>query len=209
MMYLVMAVCGVAFVYTLSLPSLAEMGQLMATYGVIPAQATGHAVRMPAAIPVRLIASLFLHGGWGHLAGNMLFLWIFADNVEDAMGHGPFIVFYLICGVVANLVHILANPQSAEPTIGASGAIAGILGAYLVLYPRARVQMVVWLLILFLRFVWVPAVFFLPAWILMQLVSGLASLGVPQAGGVAWWAHIGGFASGIALVRVFAKAAAG
>ena len=205
-MYLVMAACALAFFYTLSLPSLADVERLMTMYGVIPAQVTGHTTPAPAAFPVRLVASLFLHGGWMHLLGNMLFFWIFADNVEDAMGHGPFLAFYLVCGAIANIVHIAANPLSAEPTIGASGAIAGVLGAYLVLYPRARVQLMVWLLFVFVRFVWVPAVFFLPVWVFLQLFSGLATLGIPSAGGVAWWAHVGGFASGMALVRVFARA---
>ena len=202
-MYLVMGACAAAFYYTLALPSLAEVTRLFTTFGVIPAQITGYAVPTPAAFPVRLGASLFLHGGWTHLLGNMLFLWIFADNVEDAMGHGPFVVFYLICGVIANIVHVLANPLSTDPAIGASGAIAGVLGAYLLLYPGARVQVLVWLLFVFVRFVWVPAVLFLPVWVFLQLSSGLATLGVPSAGGVAWWAHVGGFASGMALVRVF------
>ena len=203
-MYLLMGACAAAFYYTLALPSPAEGHRLFTTYGVIPAQVTGYAVPTPAAFPVRLGASLILHGGWTHLLGNMLFLWIFADNVEAAMGHGPFLVFYLVCGVIANIVHILANPLSTEPTIGASGAIAGVLGAYLLLYPGARVQVLVWLVFVFVRFVWVPAVLFLPVWVLLQLFSGLAALGGPSAGGVAWWAHVGGFASGVALVRVFA-----
>ncbi|HTD46252.1 MAG TPA: rhomboid family intramembrane serine protease [bacterium] len=203
-MYLVMGACAAAFYYTLALPSLVEVKRLFTTFGVIPAQVTGVAVPTPAAFPVRLGASLFLHGGWTHLLGNMLFLWIFADNVEDAMGHGPFLVFYLLCGVIANIVHVLANPLSTEPAIGASGAIAGVLGAYLLLYPGARVQVLVWLLFVFVRFVWVPAVLFLPVWVFLQLSSGLATLGVPSAGGVAWWAHVGGFASGMALVRIFA-----
>jgi len=203
---LLIAACTAVFLHTLSLPSPAAMEGLMRAYGVVPAQVTGHA-RVPRGdVPVtaRLVTNLFLHGGWVHLIGNMLFLWIFADNVEDAMGHGPFVVFYLICGVVANLAHIFANPLSREPTIGASGAIAGVLGAYLVLYPRARVLCLVPLWI-FLQFVWVPAVLFLPIWIVIQLVSGLASLGVETAGGVAWWAHIGGFFAGVVLVRLFAR----
>ncbi len=204
-MYLVMAACGLAFYYWLSLPSLGAMERLITAYGVIPSQFAGHAARSPAALPVRLVSSLFLHGGWAHLAGNMLFLWIFADNVEDAMGHGPFAAFYLICGVIANVVHVLANPLSGEPTIGASGAIAGVLGAYLVLYPQARVQLLIWWLIL-VRFVWVPAVLFLPVWVLIQFISGLESLSVPASGGVAWWAHVGGFVSGMALARLFAPA---
>jgi membrane associated rhomboid family serine protease len=202
MMYLVMAACGAALYYTLALPS---MERLITAYSVIPAQFTGHAAPSPAALPVRLVTSLFLHGGVLHLAGNMLFLWIFGDNVEDAMGHGSFVAFYLLSGVVANLVHILANPLSAEPTIGASGAIAGVLGAYLILYPRARVLLLVWWLIL-IRFVWVPAVVFLPVWVLLQFVLGLESRAVPQSGGVAWWAHVGGFVSGMVLARFFVPA---
>lgn len=201
--YAVIVVCVLVFVHTLSL-SLPASERLVASYGVIPAQFTGHAViRGPSSL-TRLETSLFLHGGWLHLLGNMLFLWIFGDNVEDAMGHGPFLLFYLVCGVVANLTHIVANPLSREPTIGASGAIAGVLGAYLVLYPRARVLCLIPLGI-FLQFVWVPAVLFLPAWIGLQLISGLASLGADQAGGVAWWAHIGGFFSGVILVHIFVR----
>ena len=205
MMYFVMAACGAAFYYTFTLPSMAEMERMITAYSVIPAQFTGHAAATPAALPVRLVTSLFLHGGWLHLGGNMLFLWIFGDNVEDALGHGAFVAFYLVSGVLANLVHILANPLSTEPTIGASGAIAGVLGAYLVLYPRARVLLLVWWLI-FVRFIWVPAVIFLPLWVALQFVFGLESRAVPHSGGVAWWAHVGGFASGMALARVFAPA---
>jgi membrane associated rhomboid family serine protease len=207
LVYCLVAACAVAFFHTLTLPSPDDAQRLILTYGVIPAQFTGHAPPAPAALPVRLLTSLFLHAGWLHIGGNMLFLWIFGDNVEDAMGHGPFLVFYLVCGVAANLIHILTHPLSTDPTIGASGAIAGVLGAYLILYPRARVLCVVWLWI-FLRFMWVPAIFFLPVWILFQLVAGFASLGGSQAGGVAFWAHIGGFLSGITLARVFAPAPA-
>jgi membrane associated rhomboid family serine protease len=202
MMYLILAACGLGFFYTMALPSL-DIERFITAYGVIPAQFTGHAPAGPTSLPVRLLTSLFLHGGLLHLLGNMLFLWIFGDNVEDALGHVPFLFFYVICGVIANFAHIIANPLSAEPTIGASGAIAGVLGAYLILYPRARVQCVLWLWI-FIRFVWVPAVWFLPVWIFIQLYSGLLSLGAHQGGGVAWWAHVGGFVSGIVLVRVFA-----
>jgi membrane associated rhomboid family serine protease len=205
MMYFVMAACGAAFYATLTLPSKAELERVITAYSVIPAQFTGHAAATPAALPVRLVTNLFLHGGWLHLGGNMLFLWIFGDNVEDAMGHGGFVAFYLLSGVLANLVHILANPLSTEPTIGASGAIAGLLGAYLVLYPRARVLLLVWWLIL-VRFIWVPAVIFLPVWVGLQFMFGLESRAVPHSGGVAWWAHVGGFASGMILARVFAPA---
>ena len=202
-MYSIVAACALAFFYTLDRPTRGAAQRLILMYGVIPAQFTGHAPSFPAALPLRLLTSVFLHGGWLHIAGNMLFLWVFGDNVEDAMGHGPFLLFYLVCGVAASLLHILTHPLSTDPTIGASGAIAGVLGAYLILYPRARVLSVVWLWI-FLRFVWTPAIFFLPVWILFQLVAGLASLGGSQAGGVAFWAHIGGFLSGMTLVRLFA-----
>ncbi len=204
-MWLLIAACAYFFVHTLSLGSTAAMDRLIATYGLIPAQFTGHAPAGGAPAPERLLTNLFLHGGWIHLLGNMLFLWIFGDNVEDAMGHVPFLIFYLLCGVVANIAHIVANPLSLEPTIGASGAIAGVLGAYLVLYPHARVLCVVFIWI-FIQFLWVPAMLFLPIWIGLQLISGLASLGVQQSGGVAWWAHVGGFFTGVLLVRVFTAA---
>jgi membrane associated rhomboid family serine protease len=203
-MVALIAACALVFLHTLSLGSQGAMERLVADYGIIPAQFTGHSpAHGPVPLYARLLTNLFLHGGWIHLLGNMLFLWIFGDNVEDAMGHGRFLIFYLLCGVAANAGHILANPLSAEPTIGASGAIAGVLGAYLILYPAARVLCLVPLLI-FLPFVWVPAVLFVPLWIALQLVSGLASLGVAQTDGVAWWAHIGGFTAGMLLVRVFA-----
>jgi membrane associated rhomboid family serine protease len=205
-MVLLIAACFAVFFYTLSLGSPQAVEHVADVYGVVPATFTGHAPPAGAApLSVRLVTDLFLHGGWLHILGNMLFLWIFGDNVEDAMGHGRFLVFYLLCGVVANLAHIAANPLSTEPTIGASGAIAGVLGAYLVLYPGARVLCLVPLWI-FLQLVWVPALLFVPIWVGIQLVSGLASLGVEQSGGVAWWAHVGGFVTGALLVRVFATA---
>ncbi len=205
-LYLLIAACIVVFLSTLSLGSEGAMQRVVEDYGLVPAEFTGHTpVQGATPLALRLLTDLFLHGGWLHLIGNMLFLWIFGDNVEDAMGHGRFLVFYLLCGVAANYAHILANPLSTEPTIGASGAIAGVLGAYLLLYPRARVLCLVpvWI---FLQFVWVPAVLFVPIWVGLQLISGLASLGIQQSGGVAWWAHIGGFVSGAFLVRAFAAA---
>ena len=203
-MFGLITACVLVFLHMLSLPSPQAVERLISAYGVIPAQFTHPAPRGGGSPVLRLETSLFLHGGWLHLLGNMLFLWIFGDNVEDAMGHGPFLVFYLLCGAAANLAHIAANPMSREPTIGASGAIAGVLGAYLVLYPRARVLCLVPLWI-FLQFVWIPAILFLPLWIGLQLLSGFASLGTEQTGGVAWWAHIGGFFAGVILVHFFAR----
>ncbi|MDX1503809.1 MAG: rhomboid family intramembrane serine protease [Thermoanaerobaculia bacterium] len=150
-----------------------------------------------------ILTSMFLHGGWMHLLGNMWFLWIFGNNIEDSMGAGRFVVFYLACGVAAALAHIVTDPASVVPMVGASGAISGVMGAYLVLYPRVRVDT------LFILFVYVR-VFSLPAWVVLvewfaiQLFSGIGTLGGPGAG-VAFWAHVGGFVAGLALIRLFVR----
>jgi membrane associated rhomboid family serine protease len=149
--------------------------------------------------------SMFLHGGWMHLIGNMLFLWIFGDNVEDRLGHLRFILFYLLAGYAAFLAQAWADPQSDLPSIGASGAISGVLGAYLLLYPRARIVTLVFFGFFF-RLLEVPALVFLPFWFLLQFISGVASLNVASsssAGGVAWFAHVGGFITGLVLLPLF------
>ncbi len=154
---------------------------------------------------VTIFTAMFLHGGFLHLAGNMLFLWIFGDNVEDAFGHGRFLVFYLVCGVAATLLQALLAPASTIPNLGASGAIAGVLGAYFVLYPRARVVTIVPLFVLF-PLVEIPAGLYLLGWFLLQFWMGssqLASSGRAPAGGVAFWAHVGGFVAGVAWVLLF------
>ncbi len=156
---------------------------------------------------VTIFTAMFLHGGFLHLAGNMLFLWIFADNVEDALGHGRFLVFYLACGVFATLLQALLSPGSTVPNLGASGAIAGVLGAYFVLYPRARVVTVVPLFFLF-PLVEVPAGLYLLGWFLLQFWMGSSQLasagrGAAGQGGVAFWAHVGGFVAGVAWILVF------
>ncbi len=153
-----------------------------------------------------LFTSMFLHGGWMHIIGNMLYLWIFGDNVEDRMGHVKYLVFYLLCGVLASGAHILSDPTSRIPSLGASGAIAGVLGAYICLYPHARVLVLVPVLLFFLT-AEVPAWIFLGIWILQNFASGVATLGVEtaQSGGTAWWAHIGGFVVGTVLVWAFAR----
>lgn len=148
-----------------------------------------------------LLTSVFLHGGWFHLIGNMWFLWVFGNNVEDAMGHTRFIVFYLVCGLVAALSQTYADPNSAVPLVGASGAISGVMGAYLLLYPRVRVHMLVWLGF-FVTTVAVPAYLMLVYWALLQLLGGLGRTG---GGGIAFMAHVGGFVAGLALIRLFAK----
>jgi membrane associated rhomboid family serine protease len=151
-----------------------------------------------------VFTSMFLHGSWMHLIGNMWFLWIFGNNIEDSMGHARFVVFYLLCGVAAALAQVIANPASGIPMVGASGAISGVMGAYLVLYPKVRV------------FTLVPIGFFitsfaLPAWTMLlywlgiQVVSGLTGLLAEEQGGVAFWAHIGGFVAGLVLIKLFAR----
>ena len=148
-----------------------------------------------------LLTSMFWHGGWLHLIGNMLYLWIFGDNVEDRLGHLRYLIFYLLAGAAAGLTQVALNPDSTLPTVGASGAIAGVLGAYLVTYPRARVLTFVPLFFL-PWFVEVPAYVYLGFWFLMQLLMGLGSLGGPDTGGIAVWAHVGGFIAGVVLIKL-------
>ena len=151
-----------------------------------------------------VLTSMFMHGGWFHLIGNMWFLWIFGNNIEDAMGHGRFAVFYLVCGVAAAAAQVVVQPHSGVPMVGASGAISGVLGAYLLLYPRVRVHTVVFLG-LFVTTITLPAYLMLGYWILLQVLGGLPALAAADTGGVAFFAHIGGFAAGMLLVGLFAK----
>jgi membrane associated rhomboid family serine protease len=146
-----------------------------------------------------MFTSMFLHGGWMHLLGNMLFLWVFGGAVEEALGHFQYLIFYLICGVGSALVHTVFNLGSKVPTIGASGAISGVMGAFIVLFPRARVTTLIPALLLFFT-VKIPAYLMLGYWFFLQFFSGVASLGMTDQGGVAWWAHVGGFVLGAVLV---------
>jgi membrane associated rhomboid family serine protease len=187
---------SVAFLFEVSMPEPALQAFLF-TYGVVPARLDWLSV----------FTSMFLHSGWLHFLGNMLYLWIFADNVEDRLGHGRFVVFYLACGAAAALAHVWMNPGSTIPTIGASGAIAGVMGAYFVLYPHSRVLALVPLIIIW-ELIEVPAVIFLGIWFLMQFFSGVGSLTAKaglDTGGIAFWAHIAGFLAGIAGVLVLKK----
>jgi membrane associated rhomboid family serine protease len=151
------------------------------------------------------VTSMFLHGGWGHLLGNLLFFWVFGNNVEDSMGRVRFLVFYLLCGLIAAGAHVFLDPRSPVPTVGASGAISGVLGAYLILYPHVRVRMLFWF-VLFIRVIRVPAWAVLLWWFFWQVIAGLPqlmTLNREVSGGVAVWAHIGGFIAGIVLVKLF------
>ncbi len=147
------------------------------------------------------VTSMFLHGGWFHLIGNMWFMWLFGNNVEDSMGHLRFVVFYLICGLAAAALQVMLSPDSPVPMVGASGAIGGVMGAYVMLYPRVRVHMLL-ILGFYITRIAVPASFMLGYWFLLQLVGGAFALG-REGGGVAFWAHVGGFAAGAVLVLLF------
>ncbi|MGA2481681.1 MAG: rhomboid family intramembrane serine protease [Candidatus Acidiferrales bacterium] len=195
---LLIATNVLVFIYQVSLQPHAEK-VMVYTYALIPARVPMvFAGRLPLAAGFEpLLTSMFLHAGILHLAGNMLFLWIFGDNVEDFFGHLPYLFFYLFCGIGAGLAHTLTNLSSSLPTVGASGAISGVMGAYMVLYPRSSV------LTLVLVFpVPIPAVIILGWWFLLQFLGGIGSVGMQAAGGVAWWAHIGGFLMGALIVAI-------
>ena len=175
-----------------------------------PAYLESSFIRRYALIPDRLqlstlVTYMFLHGGWFHLIGNMWFLWVFGSHLENAIGSARFALFYFVCGITSGLVQMLTSLGSAVPTLGASGAIAGVMGAFLVLYPRVRVVTLIFI-IFFVTTVEIPAAFMLLYWFAIQLISGLYSAGrsgFNDAGGVAWFAHVGGFLAGIFLVRLF------
>src|SRR5258708_14880867 len=180
-------------------------------FGIVPARYTHPDWALWIGLPIDdywpFLTSMFLHGGWVHVIGNMWTLWIFGDNVEDRMGPGRFVVFYLVCGFIVGLVHSLTNPDSTLPTIGASGAIAGVMGAYFFLFPYSRLIVIVPILF-FPFFFEMPAVIYLGFWALTQFFSGALSLGNSgSVGGVAFWAHAGGFAGGIVLHHFFVRRA--
>ncbi len=189
----------IAFAYELLAEAGGTLEQTFYTMGVVPFEVTHH---FGPSVAFSFITSMFLHGGFMHIIGNMLYLWIFGNNVEDSMGRGRFLVFYLLTGSVACAAQVLANPNSTSPTIGASGAIAGVLGAYIVLFPNARVQTLIFLGY-FARMAQLPALLVLGFWFVLQLFNGLMSFGITQMGGVAWFAHVGGFVAGLLLVRLF------
>jgi rhomboid family protein len=188
----------VVFVYQLTLPVHA-LKQFVLDNATIPARfpaaLAGHAPWEAAFLPV--LTSMFLHAGIAHIVGNMLFLWIFGDNVEDFYGHFTYLVFYLVCGVGAGMLHIFFNWNSTLPSLGASGAISGVMGAYLILYPRSRI-----LTLVFIFLIPIPAVVILVLWFVLQFASGVSSLGMATSGGVAWWAHVGGFLLGMGITSV-------
>jgi membrane associated rhomboid family serine protease len=194
--YIVISLNLAVFCYELTLGP--HLGEFLFTYGWMPRQySIGEWYHGPFRL-TSLVTSMFLHGGWLHLFGNMLYLYIFGRNVEDRLGHFAYLCFYLLSGVVAALTQTFVSPVAHVPMIGASGAIAGVLGAYFLFFPLSRVVMLVPLLFSF-QVVRVPAVLYLLLWFLLQLFSGISTLGNQAAGGVAWWAHMGGFVAGLTL----------
>jgi rhomboid family protein len=197
------AINVLAFLYELNQPTEGALQSFIQAWGVVPHEYTA-ARDLPPAIPLpfwtTLLTSMFLHGGWMHLGGNMLYLWIFGDNLEKVMGPVKFLLFYLACGIAAGLAHIAFSGASNVPTVGASGAISGVLGGYLVMFPNNRVRVLTRGGVVAL-----PAITVLGFWILIQLINGIGSLGVnAETGGVAYMAHIGGFVAGIVLVKILA-----
>lgn len=196
-----------SFVYELSLGP--QLESFIVTHGFVPvrfsAELAGNFMPLASYLPV--FSSMFIHGGLLHVFSNLWMLWIFGDNVEDRMGHGRYLLFYLLCGVGAAFAQFWANPQAQSPMIGASGAISGVLGAYFLLYPRARILTFIPIFILF-YLVEVPAYFFIGFWFLLQFLQGAAQqviVGRLAEGGVAWWAHVGGFVAGVILLYFFKR----
>jgi membrane associated rhomboid family serine protease len=184
---------AMAFFYELSLDPW-SLNHVILTYGLVPDRLHY----------VSLLTSMFLHGGWLHIIGNMWFLWIFGDNVEDVLGHGQYLLLYLVSGLAAAGTQIALSPNSTVPTIGASGAIAGVMGAYLIKFPHSRILTLVFIFF-FITTVEIPAVFFLVYWFILQVFSGVGSVAtsnLSNQGGVAWFAHVGGFVAGIVLIKV-------
>ncbi|WP_223641739.1 rhomboid family intramembrane serine protease [Corallococcus sp. EGB] len=221
MTYLLLAALGLAWVFLQGAGFNVEaLATSICELGLVPGELTGRAP-LGQAVPLgdglacvvddepinRLtpLTSMFLHGSWGHLLGNVLFFWVFGNNIEDSMGRLRFLVFYLVCGLVAAATHVAVDPTSPVPTVGASGAIAGVLGAYLVLYPRVRVNML-FIIFILIRVIPIPAWAVLMWWFVLQVITGLPQLMTLRpdvSGGVAVWAHIGGFVAGMVLIKLF------
>lgn len=180
-----------AFFYEVSLDDF-SLHQFLSEWGTVPRDFHF----------VSVLTSMFLHGGWMHVLGNMWFLWIFGDNVEDILGHGQYLLFYLLCGTAGGLLHVYFNPGSSLPAIGASGAISGVMGAYLVSFPRARIHTLIFFVV-FMTTIEVPALLMIGFWFAVQLFSGFGQVASAstQQGGTAWFAHVGGFVAGVALIK--------
>ena len=190
--YTIIGINSLVFIYQYFILPPELLGHIISTYALTPAT--------PSVITV--FTSMFMHGGLMHIIFNMWFLWIFGDNIESVLGHKRYVLFYLLCGVGAALAQIQINTGSQIPMVGASGAIAGVLGAYLIRFPRATVHVLV-ILIIFITFIRVPAMVVIGIWFLSNLTAGLGTLGIEETGGTAWFAHLGGFVSGVVLNQIF------
>ena len=190
--YTIIGINSLVFIYQYLILPPESLGHIISTYALTPAT--------PSVTTV--FTSMFMHGGLMHIIFNMWFLWIFGDNIESVLGHKRYVLFYLLCGVGAALAQIQINTSSQIPMVGASGAIAGVLGAYLIRFPRATVHVLV-ILIIFITFIRVPAMVVIGIWFLSNLTAGLGTLGIEETGGTAWFAHLGGFVSGVALNQIF------
>jgi membrane associated rhomboid family serine protease len=189
-------------VFVMQLLSSKDGQQLVYSYGAIPREILSYHSGRPIPAPFTIFTSMFMHGGLMHIGGNMLYFWIFGNNIEDRLGHLRFVLFYLFCGVVAAFAHVLASPGSEIPMIGASGAISGVLGAYLLLFPSARVHTIVFFGF-FIQVIRIPALIVIGFWAIIQLVSGLITQGVLHQGGTAWFAHVGGFLAGLVTIKLW------
>ncbi|UCH80849.1 MAG: rhomboid family intramembrane serine protease [Nitrospiraceae bacterium] len=189
-------------IYLMQITSTMDPRTMVYAFGAIPHYLITFQTIQPIHPVTSIFSSMFMHGSLLHLGTNMLFLWIFGNNIEDQLGHFRFIIFYLLCGIIAAYSHALSGPSSLIPMIGASGAVSGVLGAYLLLFPKARVHTLIFLGF-FIQVLRLPAVFVIGFWIVIQFINGLVSKGMASNGGVAWFAHIGGFIAGIILIRLF------
>lgn len=196
----IIALNVVVFLWEISSP--AGMKEITYSYGAIPHSILTFQTRQPVNPALTVFSSMFMHGGFLHLAGNMLYLWIFGNNIEDRLGHVRFIFFYAFCGVLAAYANAIADPHSAIPMIGASGAISGILGAYVLLFPGATVYTLIFLGF-FITTVRIPALIVIGFWAIIQILNGVTSAGLHEGGGIAWFAHIGGFLIGLVSIKLW------
>lgn len=189
-------------VFMLQMLNSADGKQIVYAYGAIPYNIVTMQTTQPIHPALTLFTSMFMHGGIFHIFGNMLYLWIFGNNIEDRLGHFRFILFYLFCGIAAAMSHALLTPSSTVPMIGASGAISGVLGAYLLLFPYARIHTIIFLGF-FVQTIRIPALIVIGFWAIIQLLSGLTAQGIQSQGGIAWFAHVGGFVAGLVTIKLW------
>lgn len=191
------------FFYTIThMSDIEDYKNIVYSYGAVPSYLLSFDKLQPIHPSMTVLTSMFMHGGLLHLGSNMLYLWIFGNNIEDILGHFSFLIFYILCGIVAAYAHAVTAPSSLTPMIGASGAVSGILGAYILMFPRAKVYTLIFLGF-FVQVIRLPAYFVIGFWIVIQFINGMVSKGIADQGGVAWFAHIGGFLFGLVIIMLF------